>query len=741
MSSALDEDTQEALAEGRDTLFSMLRSAQKDLQKVVLVVLFAFLLTFWTLRTYIWDRLKIMTESRMRAEVGDSFEVIAQTPFEVILLQAKIGIFVGVLVGIPVFLYYTRDALRQRGYWPQTPIPRWKLALIGALSATLFVLGTAYGYSFFFPFMFGFLAGFGYDAGFAPTYSIVMWTEFIILLSISFGLAAQMPLFVTALSYAEIVSYETFRDKWRHAVLGIFIFGAFFSPPDPFTQIMWAVPLIVLYGASLYLAKIVVTAKRGSERIDVPKVARNHWNVLLGTFVLGIAVVYSFYTYGGRQLTNDALVWIGSDYRFLEPGGTLGLTEPVAIGLYGALVGVLFVAIALAYFVYSDITASVATDPDLGDPTEVDLSELDAAGIEAAPIEAFEALSEDEALGYAGHALEHDRPEKAQAILDRFDEAQATAEDTGDGDDSEDDSTEDDADVDDSLSGRASRASDTFLEDFTDGETDSDDIGGYYKDVVFIIDSLRSRSFRIVGTFLVAMAGVFAWLYVGGLGAVREDFYARLPEDVTADQITVITLHPVEALIFMVKFSVLVGIIAVLPMIAYYAWPRLRELGFVRGRQRTVYVWTAALTGGLVGGFALGYLFIAPATISWLAADALAAEMIISYRINDFMWLIIFLTAGIGLLADIPILMLLLNRAGVPYRAMRKRWREVFLTMLTLAAVFTPADIMTMFLVTIPLMAAYGIGLFVLFFVTLGGRRDLAPPADFIGEGITGSSD
>jgi sec-independent protein translocase protein TatC len=98
--------------------------------------------------------------------------------------------------------------------------------------------------------------------------------------------------------------------------------------------------------------------------------------------------------------------------------------------------------------------------------------------------------------------------------------------------------------------------------------------------------------------------------------------------------------------------------------------------------------------------------------------------MVIAYRITNFFWLIFFTTAGIGLLADVPVLMLLLNAAGVSYRSMRDRWREVTVGILAFAAVATPADVMTMFMVTVPLMAAYGVGLAVLFVVTLGGRRD-----------------
>lgn len=747
MSSALDGDTMQAFGEAADTVRAMLRSAQKDLQKVFIVFLIGFLGTFYALRLFIWDFLRGVTESQMRAEVGDSFEVIAQTPFDVILLQAKIGLIVGIIVAVPIFLYFSRSALRDRGLWPQAPIPRWKLATIVALSLVLFAGGAAYAYAVFFPVMFGFLAGFGFDAGLNPSYSIVMWTEFIVLLTISFGLAAQMPLLITGLSYTEIVPYETFRDKWRHAIVGMFVFGAFFSPPDPFTQIMWAFPLIVLYGLSLYLAKIVVTTKRGSEQINVPRTVRAHWNSLAGAFVAGLALVYGFYTSLGVERANQVFVAIRSDYRLLPAGEGLGVDPMVAIALYGTIAGIVLALLALAFFLYTSLESvgpdgtpiDAGAESDLGEPTALDLSTLDAAGIRAAPDEAFIELDEPEAMELASTAIENDDPETARAVLDRFDETeaarQAAADDAADGDSepAPDDETTAGTDTDGDLGDRASRAGDSFLEELTDGERDTDDIGGYYTDIMFIIGTLRSRSFRLVLTFLIFMAGTFTWFYLGGLGTARENFLSRMPPELVDEAtLSIITLHPVEAVLFIVKFSVLIGVLAVFPMVAYYAWPALRELGFVRGNQNVIFLWTSALSVGLVGGFVLGYLYIAPAIISFLVADAVAADMLITYRINDFFWLIIFTTAGIGILADIPVLMILLNKAGVPYAAMRNRWREVTMALLTVGALFTPADIITMFLVTVPLMIAYGIGLAVLFLITAGGRRNLSPPSEFV---------
>ena len=749
MASALDEDTQQSLAEGRESAKAFLRSIQKDLQKVFVVFLLGFLATFWALRVYIWEFLYNVTKANMSPAVAAEADVIATTPFEVILLQAKIGLIVGAITAIPPLIYVSRDELRARGAWPSDRIPRWKLAGVGLLGGGLFSVGVGYGVYAFFPIMFSFLAGFGLEAGIQPTYSIVMWTEFIVFLSLSFGLAGQMPLLITGLSYSGIVQYETFRDKWRYAVVAIFVFGAVFSPPDPFTQLMWAFPLIALYGFSLYLAKLVVTAQRSADGIDVLGSVRNHWNVVGGAAVLGGGLVYAFYEYGGRTAFNDLLRLANSDWRFLEPGAGLGVDPATAAGLYAAAWALAFVVAATLWAVYADLDTTSA-GYQYGDPTAIDVGELDAAGVRAAPDDAFTEMDEEESLALAQAAIEDDDPEKARAILDRFDEVHGD-EETADG---SDDPAGDASDAGGAGGGdgsggaggsggqgglvgtvqdRTSRASSTFLSELTDGDEGDaeDDIGGYYKDLKFIFDSLRSRSFRLVAVFATVMAAAFTWLYLGGLATVRNDLEQRVPAEIEGG-INIITLHPVEALIFMVKFSILLGIVAVFPVVLYYAWPALRERGFVAGRLSQVYLWTGALFGGLIGGFALGYAYIAPGLIGWLVTDARLADMIITYQVSDFLWLVVYTTIGIGFLADIPILMLLLNNAGVPYDVFRSRWREVTVGIMLFAAVFTPADVITMFLATLPLMAAYGVGIGLLFLVTFGGRRNLSPPSKLV---------
>ena len=743
MSSALDDDTRATLDAGRETAGAMLRSAQKDLQKVFIFFLVGFLGTFYALRLYVWDFLKRITRAQMSAQISGDVSIIAQTPFDVILLQAKIGLVVGVVLAIPSFVYFSRDALKERDLWPSSPVPVWQLVSILAGMVALFVAGVAYGYFVFFPFTFAFLAQNAIAAGFTPTYSIVKWAQFIFLLTASFGLASQLPLAMTGLSYAEIVPYETFRDKWRYAVAGVFAVGALFTPPDPFTQIMWAIPVLALYGISLYLAKVVTTARRGSERMDVRGSLRVHWNVIAGTAAVGGVLVYAFFARGGVGYANQGLAAIGSDYVVLAP------SSPLVLGVYVVLVGAAAATIALGYFVYADLDDLAIVEAGVGDPAAIDLGDLDAAGVRAAPPEVFAALDEEAAMAAAGDALDADNAEKAQAIVDRFD-ADGGADDESD-DAAADASPGTSAAASDASAGgigdRASRAGSAFFEAFSDDSDDGgdpgaeasasaddpgagdDDFEGYYTDLRFILDSITSRSFRIVGVFMIALAGTFGWLYTGGIKRVYDDFLARLPAQVRPEEVlNVVALHPMEALVFEVKLSTIIAALVTLPLVAYYAWPALRDRNLVRHRRRAVFGWTGALTAGLLGGFVLGYTTIAPSIISWVVNDAVVADMVIAYRITNFFWLIFFTTAGIGLLADVPILMILLNTAGVGYGSMRGRWREVTVAVLAFAALFTPADVLTMFLVTIPLMAAYAIGLGFLFVVTLGGRRDLVPP-------------
>ena len=729
-SGPLDEDTARSIESGRQAIGAVLKTAQQRLKVVFVAFVVGLFAGVIAMRVWIWPVLKADLLAR-----GAS--VIAQTPFDVILLQVKIGLATGVIAALPVLGYYAKGPLAERDIVPDLSVPRWKLAVLALMAIFLSTVGMVYAYFLFFPIMFSFLAGNALGAGLAPMYSIVHWTEFILVLALSFALAAQLPLLMTAFSYSEIIPYETFRDKWKYAVIAIFSFGAMFSPPDPFTQLMWAFPLLGLYGFSLYLSKIVTAGKRGRKSLDFFGALRRRLNRVAGYAVIGAGLVFFVYGAGGRELFNNtvrpSLPNLVRPAPLLPIEEAMGLPPGVAIGLAMAIGAVVFAFIGTLVVLYratmmaqpeggmpakqpSEAEAAASesqTEDDMSHETLKDAPSVEsvegAEGVYAMPEAVFAAMDEDGALEAAQAAMDDGDPEKAEAIFDRFDDAPEELPGGG------------------GVSGAMADTGRGMFNAFTEEETTEEDIGGYYHDIAFILDSLRSRAFHLVGIFMVVMAGLFMFLYRGGIGTIRADFISRIPPEVRPDPEAVawpITLHPVEALVFEVKISMVIGAIVTLPVLFYYAWPALESRGLIRGDRRTVTVWGFSIIGGILAGSLLGYFYVAPPIISYLVGDAIRAGMVVSYRVNNFFWMVFFTTAGVGLLADIPVTMWLFHRGGlVSYERMRDSWRGVVLVIFVFATFFSSSSIWTMFMLALPTALAYLFGLGVLWAVTLGGRR------------------
>ncbi|PSQ16111.1 translocase [Halobacteriales archaeon QS_8_69_26] len=748
MSSAIDEDTARTINEGRETAGAMLSTAQTHLQKVFIVFVMGLVLTIMMLRLYVWDWLRANTKSRMSEAVVGQVDIITRTPFDVILVQVKIGLFIGIIMAVPVLLFLSRDSLRERGYTAAAPVGRGKLVAFALLALVLFAGGVVYAYAVFFPFMFSFLASNAINAAIKPSYDIVMYIQFLFILTASFGFAAQLPLMMSLLSYTEVVPYETFRDKWKYAVVLIFGFGAVFSPPDPFTQIMWGIPLCGLYVFSLGLAKLVTNVRRAGASDPTAMSVREAGYYLGGVFVLAAAGVAAF-------VTQDGLAWVNETVLPELPGrvrpdplsveGLIGVGGPTGEAVLSLAGGLAIVAVVVFAFMIKVLNDPVEPRPTPGgasgtggtgtgevDFSELNLSTLDVDGIRAAPPEAFLELTEDEALELAQEAIDEGNPEKGRAILDRFDTAEEDAaqeEETAEATFPRE--SEEDEDV---VTSTAAGVADAFTED----ETTEEDIGGYYYDVAFVAESLTSKAFRIVGVFMLTMGLSFWWLYQGGLGQIKASFFSRIdpavleaaaqgsdPSPSAANYI--IALHPVEQLIFEVKVSVIIGAMFAVPMTLYYAYPALKERGLTVGGDRRVFlVWGGSLLGAAGLGLGLGFFYVAPNIISFLVEDALAAGpngMIISYRLNAFFWLVIFTTAGVGVLADIPVSMILFHYGGlISFQTMYDRWRVVVVTIFALAGYFLPGGVLTMLIVSVPVALAYWVGLALLWLLTFPGR-------------------
>ena len=73
----------------------------------------------------------------------------------------------------------------------------------------------------------------------------------------AFGLAFQLPVVLGLLAKANLVQHQTLRKFRKYAIVIAFLSAAFLTPPDPFSQISLALPIIILYEISIFIAKII----------------------------------------------------------------------------------------------------------------------------------------------------------------------------------------------------------------------------------------------------------------------------------------------------------------------------------------------------------------------------------------------------------------------------------------------------------------------------------------------------
>ncbi|MGA1598752.1 MAG: twin-arginine translocase subunit TatC [bacterium] len=163
----------------------------------------------------------------------------------------RIGLYASLFLTFPFVLgqiwLFVRPALyskERKAVWPFV-----------ILSYPLFVGGGLFGYFVVLPFGYDFFLGFSNEIT-LPTLSMGSYLSLTVHLLFAFGLVFELPTISFILTRLGVINDHFLREYRKYALVVIFIAAAILTPPDVFTQLLMAGPLLILYEISIWVSRM-----------------------------------------------------------------------------------------------------------------------------------------------------------------------------------------------------------------------------------------------------------------------------------------------------------------------------------------------------------------------------------------------------------------------------------------------------------------------------------------------------
>ena len=178
-------------------------------------------------------------------------ELMKVGPLEGIMAFLKLGITAGILLALPIIIYqvwaFVFPALNREER--RFAIPLFLIIL------TFFILGAAFAYFIVTPVVLQFSAQLFPDM--PNRWDLQNYVSFITRLILGFGIAFELPIVMAFLSRIGVINARGFREKQSYALLGICVISALLTPADPWSMLLMAIPLFLLYQLGIFFAYLV----------------------------------------------------------------------------------------------------------------------------------------------------------------------------------------------------------------------------------------------------------------------------------------------------------------------------------------------------------------------------------------------------------------------------------------------------------------------------------------------------
>jgi sec-independent protein translocase protein TatC len=186
----------------------------------------------------------------LAAVLPDNSSMIFTSLPEAFFTYLKVSFFASIFLVSPYILYQIWKFVSPGLYASE----KKQVVPFVTFSTIFFLGGSLFAYYIVFPFGFKFFVGFGNDF-IRPMLSLKEYLSFSMKLLIAFGIVFELPTFMFFLARIGLVSSKTLTKKRKYAILLVFVVAAIFTPPDVVTQVLMALPLMILYEISIWVVR------------------------------------------------------------------------------------------------------------------------------------------------------------------------------------------------------------------------------------------------------------------------------------------------------------------------------------------------------------------------------------------------------------------------------------------------------------------------------------------------------
>ena len=222
----------------------------KELKHRVMIVLSIFIIVFIVAYLNCNSIMKICTD--IGTKVGYEFVYLA--PQEVIIQQFRIAGLTAFICDLPIIVYEVIAFIAPVFTNKQSFL---NILILGIVALILFLVGALFAYEVLLPFIYKFLFDIGQTSKITAQISIKEYISLFITTETCIGVVTEMPLICVMLTKVGILTPNIMCKIRPYIIVIIFIVSAIITPPDVFSQMTVALPMVLLYQISIFICKFI----------------------------------------------------------------------------------------------------------------------------------------------------------------------------------------------------------------------------------------------------------------------------------------------------------------------------------------------------------------------------------------------------------------------------------------------------------------------------------------------------